>query len=117
MHNSDPNNWTAPNWHPDSGDPEEELRMLREFCLRLLRQRPDYSVQLDVFEEGYMKVDLFRGTAKVGELYIVDGPKGGTRRFGLFLFSGNDEEEYYFNEIDEGLRYMPLGTAGQLGEH
>jgi len=91
--------------------------MLRAFCLRLLLRHPDYSVQLDVFEEGYMKVDLFLAAAKIGELYVFDDMKGEpARRYALYLLFGNDEEEYYFDEVAEGLRYMPGGSTSRLDE-
>ena len=106
MRDSDPHTWTAPSWHPDYGDPQEELQLLKDFCLRLLQKHPAYSVQLAVPEEGYMNIDVFRGTTKVGELYIVDNVAGKRdRRYGLFL-SENCEEEHYFEEIEQGLAYL-----------
>ena len=112
---SNPNNWTAPNWHPDWGNPEAELEMLKHFCLPLLEHCPDYSVELQIPEPGLMYVDIFLKTTKVGELYIVAGLKDQpTQRYGLFVFL-EDEEEYYFDEVDEGLGYLTGNADGPAG--
>ncbi len=110
MNTSNPENWIAPVWHPDCGDAEEELRLLKTFCGKLIQQHPEYSVKLALPEEGYMNVDIFMGqNTKIGELLIVVA--GGKKQYALFLFQ-NGEEEYYFDEVHEGIGYLAHGNLG-----
>jgi len=104
VHTSNPDNWIAPTWHPDFGNAEEELHLLRDFCVQLIQQYPTYSVELALPEDGYMNIDIFlEQKTKIGELFVV--AEGGKRRYGLFL-SRNGEEEYYFDEVHQGLEYF-----------
>ena len=101
--NSNPSEWTAPKWHSDFGDASEELEMLKKFCILLIRRKPEYNTELDCFEEGYMKVNIYKKKNKYAELYITN--KNNNKRYGLFLAIDTiDEDEIYFSDLDEGLK-------------
>ena len=102
--NTDPNTWNVPIWHPDCGDPKTEFEMLRSFSNALLGESDEYVVELDCFEDGYMKVDIYKDKRKFAELHIVDS-KESEKKYGLFMpFDEDDEDEFYFTNIDEGIK-------------
>jgi len=99
-----PDAWHCPGWHPDYGDAAAELEMLRAFSLRLIRRAPRLHARLDIFEPGYMKVDITRGGRKLGELYTSPGCAGDpVPGYRLYLFGDHGESEHEFREIDEGV--------------
>lgn len=99
-----PNEWKIPVWHKDFGDPRIELNLLKQFCNKLLQSNNSYSIELDCFEEGYMKVDIYKKSIKYGEVYITE--LNGKKQYGLFITKNNDEEEIYFSDITDGLKYF-----------
>ena len=87
------------------GDPKAELVALRAFSGRFLEAYGErFGVRLDCFDEGYMRVELLdsRG-GELGSVYQVDGG-----RFALFVGTGNEEEESYFETPEEGLSLLAL---------
>ena len=105
MTTTHPNTWEVPTWHPDFGDPEIEIEMLRGFCVKAIQFFPNLTTDLVTPEEGYLNVDVFDDSKKIAELHVVvDDEK---RRFGLFGFDGEEEtEELYFLEHDQGLKEL-----------
>lgn len=95
--------WTVPKWHPDFGDAKVEFDMLKEFSSELLRRNQNYSLKLDCYEEGYMSVDIFSEDNKYAELHVVDRDSG--KAYGLFLM-GKSDDEIYFTDLNEGLKYF-----------
>ena len=63
-----PDQWQFPSWHPD-WDGDFKHQSLREFAKALLSSTT-LAVECDVFEEGYAKLDVFRDTLKIGEVYV-----------------------------------------------
>ncbi len=110
--NCNPLIWSPPNWSENFGDPVGELDALREFCVALADQNPEYCTLLNCFEDGYMSVDIVINCgAKVAEVMIVDSDD---HIFGLF-FRPNDDE-FYFNTIDEGLEKFAQGLRMSHGK-
>ena len=98
----DPNQWEAPTWHSDFGDPTYELESLRKFCIELKKKHAQYEVQLDCFEEGFMKVDISLGKfGKIAEIHVVSSDD-----FIYGLFIGDGDKEIHFNKIEDGMRYF-----------
>ncbi|MCG8450520.1 MAG: hypothetical protein MI725_13205, partial [Pirellulales bacterium] len=78
------------------------LNALRSFCIDLLEKRPDFSVELDCYEEGYMAVALTtEGFGKLAELHVVSSDD---YVFGLFVEGTG--QEFHFNKIEEGLEFL-----------
>jgi hypothetical protein len=99
---NEPSSWTAPRWHPDFGDPEQELQLLRKFAQRL-RERTECLVQLRFVEEGYMTVDLYeRGNERFGTVCVTTRDRDATSR-SFALFIDRDTREYYFREVEDGI--------------
>lgn len=100
-----PDQWTAPEWHPDFGDSALELSMLRTFAKLVLEMFPGkYEAELDAYEPGYMRVVFLGGSGtRFAELHVVD--RGPERRYGLFLEAG-EEKEHYFTSPGAGLRHF-----------
>jgi hypothetical protein len=97
-------NWAAPPWHPDYGDVEGELQMLKRFCLALADDDPSFGLELEIIEPSYMRVNISRDSRKHAELWIVTGkPK---TRYALFVVGDESEDEYYFQEVDKGIRHL-----------
>jgi hypothetical protein len=83
--------WVIPNWHPDFGNPKEELLILQKTCLFLHNFNTSLTFQLDCYEEGYMRIEIDKENIFWGELHVVDVS---TKRIGLFKPDG---EELYFS--------------------
>ena len=108
-----PADWRAPHWHPDFGDAEAELRLLRAFAVQFLERFPSASVELAQVEEGYMHVDLFLAGQRIGEVHIVERGAGKPGQwYGLFLSEGKQEEKY-FSAAKEGVDF--IASAGRAG--
>lgn len=101
MVSQNPRDWQAPSWHPDFGDPEAELAMLREFCIDLQDKNKEYTFSLDAFEEGYICVKINKRNKKYAELWIVE--RQDKKRYGLFM---DDGREIYFDDKKEGLAHL-----------
>ena len=100
MLSRDINSWKSPKWHSDFGDPTSQFEALRNFSFSLTELTPEFSVELDCYEEGYMNVNIYlNGEDKIGELHAVDSDD---YLYGLFL----GDEEMYFNSIDEGIKLL-----------
>ena len=44
--------WQIPAWHSDWGDPKLEIELLKKATRIVHSMNPDFSYQLDPFEEG-----------------------------------------------------------------
>lgn len=93
MQNSNIDKWMAPQWHPDFGDPKVELEMLRAAARELMTRDETFAVELDCFEEGYMKLKLIRGGSAVADIYIVT--PGDKRLWGVFMHGPSGDESYH----------------------
>ena len=101
----DPQTWEPPRWHEDFGNAQGEFLMLRSFSLALIKSGKGYDVELDCFEEGYMKVDIFKGHNAFGELYVVE--RENRLEYALFTNIGKeDEDEIYFSSVEDGLSLL-----------
>jgi len=110
-----PGDWRASRWHPDFGDPEVELRLLRAFAMQFLKCFPDGGVELIHVEEGYMHVDLFLAGHPIGEVHIVERGAGKPGRwYGLFL-SGGKQAEKYFSSAKEGVDFIASASRKRRG--
>ena len=111
---TNPELWTAPEWHPDLGDPERELSLLREFARLVLERLPRlFEAELDAYEPGYMRVVFTKSGGQdepFATLQVVEGPGGA--RYALFLEGGADNE-HYFTAPEQGLEYFipPVQTV------
>jgi hypothetical protein len=107
--------WKAPQWHPDFGEPEIELRLLRAFSAQFLERFPEGGVELINVEEGYMHVELFVSGQMIGEVHIVQRGTGKPGRwYGVFLSQGKQEEQY-FTAAKEGLDFIASACGARRG--
>lgn len=93
-------NWKAPKWHEDFGNPVIELELLKELCRFIIAENSDYNLELDCFEDGYMQVNMFLGTTKKFDLQVVDST---LPKIGLF---GANGDEYYITSISDVRQYL-----------
>ena len=77
MLTSNPDTWTAPLWHPDFGNAEEETIRLRAFAKTLLAKGRQVEVTLEEPEEGYLYVQVVQHSNTIAEVYYVKDPETG----------------------------------------
>ncbi|QDT97680.1 hypothetical protein [Gimesia aquarii] len=105
MVHSDPNTWTAPNWHKDWKDITSEFDAMKVFSIAILKSIDKTTVELDLFEEGYMKVDVSRAGEKYAELYA--NTRETELEYVLYVPFGKVEEgEYHFRDISKGIEIL-----------
>jgi len=104
---TDPTSWTVPQWHPDLGDPQPQLRLLRTLAVLFLQRCRAGSVELLQVEEGYLHVDLRVRTSKVGEVHIVErGADMPGAWYGVFLFPSHGDVERYFRDAKDAVEFI-----------
>lgn len=96
---SSPKTWLSPEWHPDFGDPEIELESLRTFSNALLIAAPNFNVDIDFYEEGYMCVVINYESERLGELHWL---QNSDHTYGFF----NDDEELKFSNVSSGIKLI-----------
>jgi len=112
MKNANPETWQIPpEWHQDF-EPEisQELQALREFAQAALKISSDMSAQLDPFEPGYLKVDLFHKQVHLAEVYT--NIEASDLVFSLFTsIQPEREEEFHFRTVDEGVDILKKAVS------
>jgi hypothetical protein len=98
--NDDISGWQVPKWHPDFGDAARELELLKAVASRLVTHGTCLNVDLECYEEGYMNVNVLRGSVKIAEIHVVPADLDG-RMLGLFFTDARPDSEWYFKEPDE----------------
>jgi hypothetical protein len=97
-----PESWTVPaGWAP-LREGEWELEQLRHFAVALLARDPAHKVELDAFEDGYLKVDVALRDVKIGEVFVnrgTAGPESAVFR----LFVGHDGHEQEAGSVAEAV--------------
>ena len=102
--------WAAPDWHPDYGDPELELELLRTFCRAARSKAPDLEFLLRSFEAGGLCVDIKNGGDTIAELYVSDA---GDALLSLFVVDDRDEctAELAFTDFEKGIAFLLASTG------
>jgi hypothetical protein len=110
MDSSNPEGWKIPaGWQP-LREGEWEFEQLRRFAVALLKRDPSFGVELDAFEDGYLKVDVSQRGSKIGEVFVNRGV--GTQASAMFrLFVGHEGQEQNVSSVDEAVGLV-LGAAG-----
>ena len=104
MDAADPKTWSPSAWHPDWRDAEQEFKALREFSERILCEIPNATVTLEFIEEGYMLVNLYRSSSKVGVVFA--NVSDGQPQYQLYVFTDGGEEEYQARWSDDGIQII-----------
>ena len=115
MSSDNPETWSLPpRWAPlEEG--KWEFEQLRRFAIGLLARDPTYRVQLDAFEDGYLKVDVYRRDAKVGEVFV--NREAGEKECAVYrLFVGHDGHEQDVRSVDEAIECV-LAATGVWRDH
>lgn len=84
--------WTAPKWHPDWGDSTTVLQLLQQACIFLKMVNNKFIYNLDCYEEGYMRVEIFLYKKIWGELAVSDVDN----RI-IVMYTNDYKEEMYFS--------------------
>jgi hypothetical protein len=115
MNSSNPEDWKLPaGWQP-LREGEWEFEQLRRFAVALLRRDPSFGVELDAFEDGYLKVDVSQRGSKIGEVFVNrDAGKQASAVFRLFV--GHEGQEQNVGSVDEAIRRVQ-GAAGVWRDH
>ncbi|HCO27704.1 MAG: hypothetical protein CME31_25065 [Gimesia sp.] len=112
MKNANPETWQIPpEWHQNY-EPEisQELQALREFAQAALKISSDMSAQLDPFEPGYLKVDLFHKQVHLAEVYTNIEATGLV--YTLYApIEDAREEEFHFRTVDEGVDILKKAVS------
>lgn len=103
-----PQDWQAPQWHADFGDPLLQLLPLKAFASRLISVEPNARIAVKTPEPGllYLRGQLTNNA--VFEVYSAP-PLGADdpRRLGIFLNPDTDEEvEEYFDSPEEAVAFI-----------
>lgn len=104
MTSTDPTKWKYPDWHSD-WDGEFTIDGLREIASMIVATT-DLRAQLDLFDVGYAKVDVFREALKIGEIY-VNRHNGPTNRI-YSVYYGEDDKEVHTHEIESVIRLLAV---------
>lgn len=102
MTSTDPSQWKYPDWHFDC-DGEFTIDGLREIASMIV-VTTNLRVQLDLFDVGYAKVDVFREALKIGEIY-VNRHNGPTDRI-YSVYFGEDDKEAHTHEIESVIELL-----------
>ena len=115
MNSSSPTDWKLPvGWKP-LREGEWEFEQLRNFAVALLERNSTFEVNLDAFEDGYLKVDVSQSGSKVGEVFVNRGAS--TEAGAEFrLFVGDEGQEQNVGSIEDAI-VVVLGAAGIWRDH
>lgn len=106
VNSHNPHTWIVPSgWHSD-WDAEWELDRLREFAVELLERTTQFTVALDPFDEGYFKVDVSRGTRKVGEVLLSHTPGDRSAAVYLLFFGQEGRIEALTYSVKQAVEWL-----------
>ena len=115
MNTGNPETWSLPaGWAP-LGEGKWEFEQLRRFAVAVLARDPTFEVQLDAFEDGYLKVDIFLGGRKIGEVF-VNREAGAQESAAYRLFVGHDGHEQNVHSVEEAVACV-VGAMGVWREY
>ncbi|QDT93297.1 hypothetical protein [Gimesia algae] len=107
MKNTNPDTWQIPpGWHQDF-EPQAtlELQALRKISQAVLDLSSDFSVELDLIEPGYLKVNVFYKQTRLAEVYANVEATGLV--YSLYVpIEDAREEEFHFRMVDEGVNIL-----------
>ncbi|WP_417384818.1 hypothetical protein [Gimesia sp.] len=113
MKQTNPDTWQIPpDWHQNF-EPQAslELQALRKLSQAVLDLSSDFSVELDLFEPGYLKVDVFHKQTRLAEVYANNAAAGLV--YSLYApIKSVREEEYHFRTVDEGVDILKKAVSG-----
>ncbi len=92
----DPGQWKYPDWQIE-WDAKFTIDGLREIASAIINAT-DLRVELDLFDEGYARVNVFRGDMKIGEVYVNRTIEPSGRIYAIYY--GEDDDEFHSAEID-----------------
>src|SRR5687767_12969115 len=98
----DPNLWQVPKWHRD-WDGDFQFQNLRVFANSLMAAS-DLAFRLDVIEEGYVRLEVFSGDVRIGEVYVNRAEDRTHPRFAVFAGTGGDELQT--SNVAEGVSFL-----------
>lgn len=103
-----PLTWHVPEWHPDLGDPQEEVRHLSSFANALLAILPHTCVELESPEPGLLYLAVRLPDGRLAEVYsTVAGDQPHARRYGMFFDpDASGETEIYAESIEDALSQL-----------
>ena len=115
MSSDNPESWTLPaRWAP-LREGEWEFEHLQRFAVALVAHDPSFTVRLDAFEDGYLKIDISTNASKVGEVFVNRAP-GDQDRAAYRLFLGPDRDEKNAQSIEVGITCV-LEATGVWRDH
>jgi hypothetical protein len=110
MNSSNPETWSLPaGWAP-LREGKWEFEQLRRFAVAVLAHDPTFEVQLDAFEDGYLKVDIYLRGTKIGEVF-VNRDAGAQEGAAYRLFVGHDGHEQNVQSVEEAVACV-VGATG-----
>ena len=102
MAQEDPNLWQLPKWNP-YWDGEFVFASLRSFALSVL-SHTELTTRLNIIEEGYAELEVFRRTMKIGLVYVNRSEKASVPQ--LSFYAGKDEDEFHTTDINAALAFL-----------
>lgn len=105
---SSPEDWKAPEWHEDFGDPRIELEHLRSLAIAIRNSVPGVSLCLETLEPGLLELRVgLPNNANVEVHSIAKSHFAGERRFAIFVLSERmNENEYYTDSVAGALHFI-----------
>jgi hypothetical protein len=110
MNTSKPETWSLPvGWAPLQ-EGKWEFEQLQRFAVAVVARDPNFEVQLDAFEDGYLKVDIFLRGTKIGEAF-VNREVGAQESAAFRLFVGHDGDEQNVHSVAEAVECVVEATG------
>lgn len=112
MKNTNPDTWhIPPSWHQDIElQASLELQALRKISQTVLDLSSDFSVELDLIEPGYLKVNVFHKQTRLAEVYANIEATGLV--YTLYApIEDAREEEFHFRTVDEGVDILKKAVS------
>jgi len=103
-----PEEWEAPVWHEDYGDPRIELEHLRSVAIVLRSAIPGVRLELEQPEPGLMVLVIALSNQETVEVHSVANSSGAEgRRYAIFVSPETPYEvEHYSESVADALGFI-----------
>lgn len=103
-----PEEWEAPEWHEDFGDPRAEIEELRSLAIAIRNTMLCTTFTLEIPEPGFIEVSVvLPNSVPVKMLLAPSTTASRRRRFAVFLYPDSEDEiEEYLDSVDAVVSFL-----------
>lgn len=111
---SSPEDWKAPQWHADYGDPCVEIERLRSLAIAIRNAMPEVKFTLEVPEPGIVELTAILTNGSPAKLLSVSSTRSReSDRYAIFLYPDSPEEiEEYRDSVDDVVSFLNCHADG-----